>query len=404
MAEASLLGLIGKERGEIAVTAQHHLSEQQQALARVDAVQNRLVQHSDWSERACRLHDDSFAAIVEARVPRLFLPAGLGGDEVNPMTCALVCEEIAASDTAAAWHIMVFNAAKLMAAKWPAELVETLWGDQPDRLVAASGHTPLKGKRVEGGIEIWGTQRFVSGCNFAEWIMSPILMDGEMHNAVIAIEDCQVQDNWNTLGMRGSGSNDVLIDHVRVPSLQVVPPAQPDTPVNPYYQGALYQCPSRIVFATYVPVALSLAKRAIDEVALLVKTKTPGGGASKLTEKHMAQGHFGRALALYRSARLMFYNALEITWQRALDGREPSPEHRADLYLAGTHAVQTSAEVVRLMGNIAGTTMTERGHPLDRINRDMETLRHHGFVNESRYASVAQVLWGAELDYPAMLR
>jgi alkylation response protein AidB-like acyl-CoA dehydrogenase len=404
MAEASLLGLIGKDRGEIAVTAQHHLSEQQQALARVDAVQNRLVQHSDWSEQACRLHDDSFAAIVEARVPRLFLPAGLGGDEVNPMTCALVCEEIAASDTAAAWHIMVFNAAKLMAAKWPAELVETLWGDQPDRLVAASGHTPLKGKRVEGGIEIWGTQRFVSGCNFAEWIMSPILMDGEMHNAVIAIEDCQVQDNWNTLGMRGSGINDVLIDHVRVPSLQVVPPAQPDTPVNPYYQGALYQCPSRIVFATYVPVALSLAKRAIDEVALLVKTKTPGGGASKLTEKHMAQGHFGRALALYRSARLMFYNALEITWQRALDGREPSPEHRADLYLAGTHAVQTSAEVVRLMGNIAGTTMTERGHPLDRINRDMETLRHHGFVNESRYASVAQVLWGAELDYPAMLR
>ena len=404
MAEASLLGLIGKERGEIAVTAQHHLSEQQQALARVDAVQNRLVQHSDWSEQACRLHDDSFAAIVEARVPRLFLPAGLGGDEVNPMTCALVCEEIAASDTAAAWHIMVFNAAKLMAAKWPAELVETLWGDQPDRLVAASGHTPLKGKRVEGGIEIWGTQRFVSGCNFAEWIMSPILMDGEMHNAVIAIEDCQVQDNWNTLGMRGSGSNDVLIDHVRVPSLQVVPPAQPDTPVNQYYQGALYQCPSRIVFATYVPVAMSLAKRAIDEVALLVKTKTPGGGASKLTEKHMAQGHFGRALALYRSARLMFYNALEITWQRALDGRDPSPEHRADLYLAGTHAVQTSAEVVRLMGNIAGTTMTERGHPLDRINRDMETLRHHGFVNESRYASVAQVLWGAELDYPAMLR
>ena len=302
------------------MTAQRHLSEQQQALARVAAVQNRLAQHSDWSEQACRLHDDSFAAIVEARIPRLFLPKGLDGDEVNPMTCALVCEEVAASDTAAAWHIMVFNAAKLMAAKWPAELVETLWGDQPDRLVAASGHTPLKGKRVDGGVEIWGTQRFVSGCNFAEWIMSPVLMDGDMHNAVIAIGDCQVQDNWDTLGMRGSGSNDVLIDHVRVPSLQVVPPAQTDTPLNHYYQGALYQCPSRIVFATYVPVALSLAKRSIDEVALLVKSKTPGGGASKLTEKHMAQGHFGRALALYRSARLMFYNALDITWQRALGG------------------------------------------------------------------------------------
>ena len=386
------------------MTAQQQLIERQQALARVDAVQSQWATHSAWSEKACRLHEESFAAIVQARIPRLFLPTGLGGDEVNPMTCAAVCEEVANADTAAAWHVMVFNAAKLMAAKWPAELVETLWADDPDRLVSASGHTPLQGKRVPRGVEISGTQRFVSGCNFAQWIMSPVMIDGEMHNAVIAIEDCQVQDNWDTLGMRGSGSNDVLIDHVTVPATQVVAPATAKTPMNQYYQGALYRCPSRIVFATYVPVALSLAKQSIDEVAALVKVKTPGGGASKLTEKHMAQGHFGRALAMYRSARLMFYNALEVTWQRAVDGSEATPEHRADLYLAGTHAVQTSAEVVRLMGNVAGTTMTERGHPLDRINRDMETLRHHGFVNESRYASVAQVLWGAALDYPAMLR
>ena len=94
-----------------------------------------------------------------------------------------------------------------MAAKWPAELVEMLWADNPDQLISASGHTPLQGKRVADGVEISGTQRFVSGCNFAQWIMSPVMMDGEMHNAVVAIEDCQVMDNWNTLGMRGSGSN-----------------------------------------------------------------------------------------------------------------------------------------------------------------------------------------------------
>ena len=69
--------------------------------------------------------------------------------------------------------------------------------------------------------------------------MSPVMIDNEMHNAVIAIDQCQVRDNWNTLGMRGSGSNDVLIDHVTVPSLQVVPPAQPETSVNAYYEGAL---------------------------------------------------------------------------------------------------------------------------------------------------------------------
>ena len=66
------------------MTAQQTLTEQEEALARVASVQGRLTAHSIWSEQACRLHDDSFAAIVEARIPRLFLPTGLGGDEVNP--------------------------------------------------------------------------------------------------------------------------------------------------------------------------------------------------------------------------------------------------------------------------------------------------------------------------------
>ena len=74
------------------MTAQQVLCEQQQALERIAAVKERVAAHSGWSERACRLHEDSFAAIVEARIPRLFLPEGLGGDEVSPMTCAAVCE------------------------------------------------------------------------------------------------------------------------------------------------------------------------------------------------------------------------------------------------------------------------------------------------------------------------
>ena len=102
--------------------------EQLSALARVDGIKGRLAANSEWAEQACRLHEDSFAAFIEARAPRLFLPTALGGDEVTPMTCAAFCEEVASGDTAAAWHIMVFNAPKLMAAKWPAELVETLWG------------------------------------------------------------------------------------------------------------------------------------------------------------------------------------------------------------------------------------------------------------------------------------
>ena len=56
------------------MTAQQVLCEQQQALERIAAVKERVAAHSGWSEQTCRLHEDSFAAIVEARIPRLCLP------------------------------------------------------------------------------------------------------------------------------------------------------------------------------------------------------------------------------------------------------------------------------------------------------------------------------------------
>jgi alkylation response protein AidB-like acyl-CoA dehydrogenase len=373
-------------------------------LQSIDAVADDIEHHAAWAEQHCRLHQQAFDALVHAKVPRLFLPASLGGLEVDPVTCALACERLANADTAAAWHVMVFNASRLMAAQWPQELVEMLWADDPDTLVAASGHTPLQASKADDGYVINGRQRFVSGCDHATWLLSPVIVDGSAAMAVMPLADCRIEQNWDTLGMRGSGSSDVWVTDLLIPNLQVVIPNEQSSVNGHHYQGTLYKCSSRIVFATYVPVALSLASRSLDIVAAMVGDKTPGGSAGKVRERTIAQLHYGKALAIYRAARLLFFQALEDTWARAEAGQEPSAVNRADLYLAGTHAVQASAEVVRHVADIAATTMITKGEALERIGRDMETLRHHGFVNESRYASVAQVYWGAELDYPQLLR
>ncbi len=82
-------------------------------LSGVSSVSSVIEQHSDWAEYNRRLHQDSFSAIVRAKVPRLFLPESLGGLEVDPVTCARVCEEIALIDIAAAWHVILFNSAKI---------------------------------------------------------------------------------------------------------------------------------------------------------------------------------------------------------------------------------------------------------------------------------------------------
>ncbi len=371
-------------------------------LDRARAAQPALVEHASWAEANGRLHDTALRALVEAGVPRLYLPTRLGGGAVAPATCAQVCEILAMADSAAGWHVMVYNAARMMASTWPAALVQRLWGEAPDAMVAASGHTPLEGRRDGDMVVVSGRNSFVSGCHHADYVMSPVLLDGEGFATVaVPAEHVTIVDNWDTVGMRGTGSNDVEIRAARIPAELV---AVPGTARNEFYTDPLYRCPGRVVFATYIPVALALAARALDELDALARAKVPYASDGKLRTRTLAQSHYGRALGKYRSTRTYFYDALDQVWAQAQTGHEFTDAERADLYLAGTHTMQTCAEVVRHVADAAGSSSLYQSQPLARIVRDMEALRHHGFASESRFANVSQLLWEAELDYPLLLR
>lgn len=360
------------------------------------------------AEEAGRLADETAAELISAGVARLYLPESLGGLETDPVTCATVTERIARADPSAAWFVMVANSAKLMAANWPEATVEHLLADDPDVVIAASGNRLFRAHADGAGYRISGVNSFVSGCHHARWLLSPAMFDDagtDVRTIVLPMADCQILDNWRALGMRGTGSNDVQANEVWIPAVQTVRMPEPGSEQhNHYYQGALYRCPGRVIFAAYVPVTLVLAESALRELDELAEGKTPYADNRKLKHRSIAQIKSGKALAIFRAARGLFFDALAQAWQRAQAGIEASAEDKADLYLAGTHAVQSSATVVRLVADAAGSSVIYQGNPLERILRDMETLRHHGFANESRYGSVTQLRWGAELDYPLMLR
>ena len=377
----------------------------EQVLSGFDAALGTVAEHRDWAEAQGRLADPVVSALLSAGTARLFLPEPLGGLEVDPMTCAAVTERIARVDSAAAWFVMVANSARLIAASWPEALVEFLFADDPDVIVAASGNRPFRAEPQGDGFIVNGVNSFVSGAHHARWLLSPALVGGEVRTIVLPMAECEIVDNWQALGMRGTGSNDVHATDVWIPALQVVTTAEPGQETrNAHYQGTLYRCPGRVAFATYIPVTLVLAEQALEELELLAEGKTPYSDAQKLKHRSIAQIKYGKALATHRAAKGLFHDALQSAWDRAARGDDATPEDKADLYLAGTHAVQSSAQVVRWVADAAGSTVIFHGHPLERILRDMETLRHHGFANESRYGSVAQLRWGAELDYPLMLR
>ena len=373
-------------------------------LNRVEKLKPMISDHSEWSEEKGYLHPSTIDALTQIGVPRFFLPSGLRGYEITPIECACVTEAIADIDASAAWYVMVYNAARLASATWSDEVIEMIFRENPDTLVSASGNSPYQAVEKEDCYQIDGVNHFASGCRYAKWMLSPVRLDNELATVLLPMEDCEILDDWDSLGMRGSGSNSVRANQLCVPKNLINLPSNNSSGNNRYYSGLLYKSPARIVFATYVPIAFSLARKSLALLQDLALEKTPYATNTKLKNRKLAQSHFGKARAIYRAARSFFYEELEKAWVFTKEEREFTEEDKADLYLAGVHAVQECAQVLSLVSNAAGTSVTDRKHPLERIRRDMETLRHHGFVNESRYSSVAQVFWGAEIDYPLILR
>jgi alkylation response protein AidB-like acyl-CoA dehydrogenase len=188
------------------------------------------------------------------------------------------------------------------------------------------------------------------------------MVDGapEVVAVILRINEAEIIDTWQTLGMRGTDSNDVAVTNVFVPASRTFRLVPEFTP-GKHYGGPLYRFPGIAEAAVIVaPVLLAIARGAIDEFLQLARGKTPFGSTKLLRDRPIVQTTVARAEGLYRSARALFHGTLEQGWQQAVAGQPFTLEQKADLLLAGVHATHSAWNVVDLMHPLAGTSAIYR--------------------------------------------
>lgn len=368
-----------------------------------------LRQAGDEAERQRRLPARALDAIRAAGLHRMFLPKSLGGLEVDPVTCARVVEAVAQFDTAAAWALQT-NSGAWWSARVPDTGVDEIYGSNPEAFMAAAFHPPQRAVEVAGGYRLTGRAPLASIVHDSEWLMlTGIVMDGgtprmvgnapEIVGMVLRTSEAQILDTWDTLGMRGTDSNDVAVDNVFVPTARTFHLTPEFTP-GTHFQGPLYRFPGAAETAVIVaPVALATARVAIDEFMKLAGSKTPLGSTKVLRDRSVVQTGVARAEGLLRSARAFFYETVSNAWERTASGERLPLERRADLLLAAVHATESASHVVDLIHRLAGTSGIYTRSRLERTLRDALTLRHHGFVSESKYETVGQVYLGLPPEF-----
>ena len=366
-----------------------------------------IREHNAEAERERRLSRPVLDALYETGLLRMFTPRSLGGLEANPITRALVVEEISGHDTAAAWTLENPLDWAYFCARLPDQGAEEIYSRSADILIAAQYGRPLNATSTEGGYRISGRAPFLSNCYDADWIASTAFVDGDQESeggevmVYFPRENCEIVDTWDAMGMRGTGSNDISVTDVYIPKFRTFPMV-PEFETGSHYKGPLYRFPLVGIAATGIPtVMLGAARKAIDEVTELALTKTPVASSGPLKERSSAQAKLAKAEAVLRSGRLLLYDTLSEAWQRNVDGGTHSMKQRADLLLAMTHAMSSAVEAVEVACSIAGTTAFRASSPFERYFRDAQTLKHHAFVAESRYETFGKVYLGIPPDFPA---
>lgn len=374
----------------------------------------RIAQYVDEEENSRRLSKQVLTTLREAGFYRLYLPKSLGGLEADPVSTAKVVEEVARHNTAAGWSIMVANSTTWWCGRLPDNGIEEIFQGGPDTFIAAAFHPPMKATSIEGGYLVNGRSPLTSNVHEAHWVfVTAFIMeqdqikmtDGqpEVIGVFMNTQDCQIIDTWFTLGMRATDSNDVAASDVFVPT-HLTFPLRPDYQPNAHYKGSLYQFPAigASVASLISPVALAVARNAVNELVALADKKTPLGSVVSIKQKGMVQRKWGEAEALVQSSRAYLYQKLAECWSRTLDGDKLSLDDRAALLLAAAHTNQSCARAVELMYSAAGSTAIYTRNKLEHYFTDAQVIRQHGFVNDSRYETVAQVYFGLPPDLPVV--
>jgi len=368
----------------------------------------------DEEEANRRISESSLNALREAGLLHLFLPKSLGGIEAEPLAVAKAVEAIARHNATAGWTMMVANVSSWWCARLSAQGIEEVYADGADTFMAGAFHPPMKATPVKGGYRINGRSPLTSNVHEARWtFVTAFVMNGDqinIHNGIPEIrgivmdsKDVTILDTWYTLGMRATDSNDIEAKDVFVPehlSFPLVPSFEP----NHYFQGPLYRFPAigSGIACLIAPVALAVAQSAIDEVKSLAERKVPFGSMVSIREKGTVQRKLGIAEALVQSSRAYLHQMISTCWSKVSEGNSVSLEEKANVLLSATHTNQSCLQAVDLMYSAAGSSAVYSKNNLSRHLANAQVIRQHGFANDSRYETAAQIHLGLMPDLPVV--
>jgi alkylation response protein AidB-like acyl-CoA dehydrogenase len=385
-------------------------TKEAEVLEAVEKLRPIIEQHRDEAERGRRLPEAIVAKMRDAGLLRLWAPKEYGGDEVDLPVFMKAAESASRIDSATGWVFATAAGGALLTAFVPKESAKEIYANGPDILLpGASAPTNSRAVPVDGGYKLSGRWPLASGSHHGKWLgVVTMVFDGQAprmdaHGApdfksmFLPRQDCELQDTWHSLGIRGTGSTHFGVSEAFVPERRVFSVFT----ARPQVKGALYNLGVLPMFAMAVTSVLpGIARAAIDSFIELAKAKTPTFSQTGLATRPTIHAEVARVEALVQSARAFLYEVANEMMDTVKSGNLVSEELEARRRLACANVGYSCREAVDRLFALAGTTPIYSGHRLERCLRDIHTASQHLFVSPVWWEKTGQYYFGLGLGMP----
>ena len=211
-------------------------------------------------------------------------------------------------------------------------------------------------------------------------------------------DQVSIVDNWQVLGLRGTGSNTVQVDGAFVPRRRTAAPFAASR-----IDRTLFRIP---VFTTAAcggaAVCLGIARAAIDTLTELAATKTSIAGPEPILSQPSVVTAIARADVELSAARGALRDALTAVVDTAAQAGAVSLAQRGRVRSAMTLAAETARAVTLAMFELGSSTVIYSGHPLDRQLRDVLVASQHVMLQPLWYEQAGRTLVGLEPTLPVL--
>lgn len=377
-------------------------------LRRAESLRPLLRERQAECEALGELPADTNARFLTAGFYRILQPRLYGGYEFTLPDFIRIMIAIARGCSDSAWVLALTSGHAVLAAQLAESAQRDVFGPSGDFRAPGVGMPGGAGIPENGGFRVNGAWDYASGCDLAtHYFGSTMVRDpatnASLGNAWILFDRDQFQivNNWNVIGMQGTGSRRVVIENAFVPADRALwfidssgHPVrdQPGHAVhpNPMYHGWI----APLLISEVAAVCVGAARGALDIYEDILKNKkTNFAPFHPRSQEHEFQQHFGEAQSLIDTAEAallkMTADYMDLTRHHAETAEPLDDETEKRFILIEQQIIRLAWDAVELMFRTSGTSAASKSSPLGRALRNLAVIRTHVTLQHEHTATNA---------------